>query len=142
MKMASDKNAPVKAEYLQTRIDKWLCAVRIFKTRSLAAGALSGGRIKLNGQTAKPNKLVKTGDIISMKKEGRTHEYTIKGIIEKRVGAKIATEQYSILIDADLPEDMREMTQLFHEMNRTTRRRGKPTKKERRDIRRMKTEIE
>ncbi|PIE02077.1 MAG: hypothetical protein CSA81_08835 [Acidobacteria bacterium] len=122
----------------EVRIDKWLCAVRIFKTRSLAAKALNGGRIKLNGESAKPNKSVKVGDVISMKNDGRTAEYEVTGIIEKRVGAKLAVENYNLTMDAHLPEDMREMTQLVHTLDRATRRRGKPSKKERRQIEKFK----
>jgi len=125
------------SELKEVRIDKWLCAVRIFKTRSLAARALTGGKIKLNGAAAKPNKTIKPGDLISMKKEGRTLEYHVTGLIDRRVSAKLAVENYSLTVDADLPETMRELTQIFHELDKTQRRRGKPTKKERRQIDRL-----
>jgi len=132
--MAPKNSAPLES----TRIDRWLSAVRIFKTRSLASDALNGGKIKLNGVAVKPNKTVKIGDSVSLKKEGRTYAYEVLGIIEKRVGAAIAETMYNLTVDADLPEDMRELTQLYHSMQTEPKRRGKPSKKDRRLIEKLK----
>ena len=123
---------------ISTRIDKWLCAVRIYKNRSEAADALNGGRIKLNGIAVKPNKTIRLGDVVKLKKEGRTLQYKVTGIIEKRVSAKLAGENYLLTIDADLPEKIRELAQIYHIMDQGPKRRGKPSKKDRRDIQKLK----
>ena len=71
------------------RIDKWLWAVRIFKTRSMAAEACKKGRILLNGTQAKPAHTIKEGDIVSVKKPPITWSFKVLQSIEKRVGAKL-----------------------------------------------------
>ena len=71
------------------RIDKWLWAVRIYKTRSIAAEACKKGRVLLNGSQAKPAHTVKEGDVVSVKKPPITWSFKVLQAIEKRVGAKL-----------------------------------------------------
>jgi len=117
------------------RLDRWLFAVRIFKSRSLAAKAISGGKVKVNGAAAKAHRPVNIGDEVVLKRDGRTHSYKVKGLLEKRVGAKEAVTCYSLTLDADLPETVREMAAVYRAMDQQTPRlRGRPTKRDRRLI--------
>lgn len=119
------------------RIDKWLWAVRIYKSRSLASDACKNGKIEIEDQAVKPSRAVSVGDIISVKKPPYTYTYEVKGLIEKRVGAKLAVENYSDLT----PEDELLKIKTIQESAFFTRDRGtgRPTKKERRMIDRFKT---
>ena len=90
----------------EARIDKWLWAARIYKTRSMAAAACKKGQISLNGAQLKPSRTVRVGDIINVKKPPITYSFKIKQTIEKRVGAKLIPdilenvtppEQYELL---------------------------------------------
>ena len=71
------------------RIDKWLWAARIFKTRSIAADACKNGRVTKNGMTVKPSHMVKVGEVVSVKKPPVTYSFRILRAIEQRVGAKL-----------------------------------------------------
>ena len=90
----------------EARIDKWLWAARIFKTRSIAIDACKNGRVTIDGARTKPSHLVKAGDIISVRKPPITYTFKIKQAIERRVGAKLIPE---ILADSSIapkvPED-------------------------------------
>ncbi len=129
------RNEPLES----VRLDRWLFAVRVFRSRSLAVQAISSGRIKIGGDTVKPHRPVRVGDLIDYRDQGRTLRYEAVKLIEKRVGAKDARACYVLTEDPDLTEDVREMVKLVREMDRQTPRvRGKPTKKDRRDIRKLK----
>lgn len=117
------------------RVDRWLFAVRIFKSRSLAAKAISGGKVKVNGATVKAGRPLVIGDEVVLKRDGRTHSYKVTGLLEKRVGAKDAVTNYELTVDADLTEDMREMMAVYRELEKQTpRTKGRPTKRDRRLI--------
>ena len=74
---------------MQTRIDKWLWAVRIFKTRSDAAEACRTGKVTINGTEAKPSKEVKEGDLLTVKKVPiMRYSYKVVGLVERRLPAK------------------------------------------------------
>ena len=70
----------------QVRIDKWLWAVRLFKTRSAANDACSSGRVRVGGSPAKPAHRVKVGDRVAIRTRGVTRTYRVDRLIEKRVG--------------------------------------------------------
>ena len=72
----------------EARLDKWLWAVRIFKTRSIAADACKKNRISVNNAPAKPSKVIKEGDIVSVRKPPITYSFEVLKTIDKRVGAK------------------------------------------------------
>ncbi len=117
------------------RLDRWLFAVRIFKSRSLAAKAIAGGRVKIDGHAVKAHRMVHLGDEIVYKAEGRTLKYTVTGLIEKRVGAPIAREQYRVTEDPDLKPEMRELLRVYRDMEKKNpRNKGRPTKRDRRLI--------
>ena len=121
------------------RLDRWLFAVRIFKSRSLAARAVSGGKIKIDGQSVKPHRMIRIGEEIHIRKEGRTLMYRVTGLIEKRVGAPEALKQYELTEDPDVPLEVRNMLQLYRQIDKGRAQvRGKPSKKDRRLLRKLK----
>lgn len=116
----------------EARIDKWLWAARIFKTRSMAAAACKKGQISMNGAQLKPSRTIKTGDIINVRKPPVTYSFKVKQCIEKRVGAKLIPE---ILENVTPPEqyELLEMNRISGFVNRA-RGTGRPTKKDRRSL--------
>ena len=118
---------------MQTRVDKWLWAVRIYKTRSDAAEACRTGKVTINGSEAKPSKEVKEGDILTVKKVPvMRFTYKVVGITEKRLPAK---DVPTYCLDLTPEEEMAKLNPpketIFIVRDRGT---GRPTKKERRDI--------
>ena len=71
------------------RIDKWLWATRIFKTRSIATAACKKGRVCVDGVAVKPSRTIKVGDTISVRKPPITYTYSVIGLVQNRVGAKL-----------------------------------------------------
>lgn len=116
----------------EARIDKWLWAARIYKTRSMATAACKKGQISLNGTQLKPSRMVKAGDIINVRKPPITYSFKIKQAIEKRVGAKLIPD---ILENVTPPEqyELLEMNRISGFINRA-RGTGRPTKKDRRSL--------
>ena len=116
----------------KVRIDKFLWAVRLFKTRSAAAAECSKGHVHLNGQPAKPSREVKIGDVVSVKYKVIMRSYKVKELLDRRVGAKLV-DQY---IEEVTPQDDLLKLKLYLEYQRTAvpRRQeiGRPTKKDRR----------
>ena len=117
---------------MEARIDKWLWAARIFKTRSLAADACKSGRVTLNGAQVKPSRTVKEGDEVGVKKSPVTYTFRVKQAIEKRVGAKLLPD---ILEDITTPEqyEILEMQRISGFVGRA-KGTGRPTKKYRRAL--------
>jgi ribosome-associated heat shock protein Hsp15 len=74
------------------RIDKWLWAVRVYKTRTLAADECRKGRIIVNGISVKPSHIVKPGEIILVRKPPVIYSYKVLGILDKRVSAQVAKD--------------------------------------------------
>lgn len=114
----------------QTRIDRWLWAVRIYKTRALASEACRGGHVEINDHPAKPASTVKVGDRVKARAGSRVRELEVVKIIEKRVGAPIAAE---CLVDHTPAPKQDELTPVFQRDPRT----GRPTKRDRRDLDRL-----
>ena len=112
------------------RIDKWLWAARIFKTRSIAADACKNGRVTIGGVNVKPSHMVKTGETVSVRKPPVTYSFRILKTIEQRVGAKLLPEIYENVTTADQYE-LLEMNRISGFVNRA-RGTGRPTKKDRR----------
>ena len=79
------------------RIDKWLWAIRVYKTRSLAADACKNGRVRLNDALAKPARTIKIGDIIEVRKSPIFYKYEVKELLKSRVGAKLVDQYYTDL---------------------------------------------
>ena len=114
----------------EARIDKWLWASRIFKTRTIAADACKNGRVMVNDVLVKPSRMVKVGDVISVRKPPVTYSFRILKTIEQRVGAKLLPEIYENITPPDQYE-LLEMNRISGFVDRA-RGTGRPTKKERR----------
>lgn len=114
------------------RIDKWLWAVRLFKTRSDAADACRNNRVLVNGAFTKPSREIKPGDTVSVRRLPVTFTFKVLGLVSSRVGAKLVPEYLENvtpqeeLDKLDVPRDM-----VFMQRDRGA---GRPTKRERRDI--------
>lgn len=111
------------------RIDKYLWAVRIFKTRTIATDACRKGRVTMSDAPAKPSRMVTTGDIIQVRRAPVTHSYRVLDPIEKRVGAKIV---HNYVEDITPEEEIKKLKQQDDFFVRRDRGAGRPTKKERR----------
>ena len=114
----------------EARIDKWLWAARIFKTRSIAADACKNGRVTINNVNVKPSHMVKAGETVSVKKAPITYSFRILKPIEQRVGAKLIPEVYENVTDPKQYE-LLEMSRISGFVDRA-RGTGRPTKKDRR----------
>ena len=116
----------------EARIDKWLWAARIFKTRSIAVDAIKNGRVTIQGVNVKPSRMVKEGEVVSVSKPPVTYSFKILKTIEQRVGAKLLPEIYENVTPPDQYE-LLEMNRIsgFVDRQRGT---GRPTKKERRAL--------
>jgi ribosome-associated heat shock protein Hsp15 len=117
-----------------TRVDKWLWAVRVFKTRALATAACRRGHVRVNGAPAKPAATVRVGDRV----EVRTHDHhprvlEVARVIDKRVGAPVAAE---CVVDHSPPPPPREQAPDVFARERGA---GRPTKRERRQLDRFRT---
>lgn len=127
------------SELESMRLDKWLWAARFYKTRSLAAEAVSGGKVHVNGQRCKPAKEIKTGYAISINKDSYQWELTVVKLQEQRRPAKEATLLYEESADSHAKRqqqiiEQRELRELFPFQGSD----HKPNKKERRLIHRFK----
>ena len=114
------------------RIDKFVWSVRLAKTRSLSATAISKGKVRLNGSGTKPAKEVKLGDEISIVRHNATFTFRVIQLLDKRIGAKLVKD---FLVDITPPEEHEKMD-LYRMSQRVYRENGsgKPTKKDRRDL--------
>jgi hypothetical protein len=116
----------------EVRIDKWLWAVRVFKTRSLATDACKMNRVSINGQLTKPSRLVKEGDVISVRKPPIEYSFKVLRILNNRVGAKLVPE-YMENVTPKEQYDILELQRLSRFVDRA-KGLGRPTKKDRRDM--------
>ena len=112
------------------RLDKWLWAARIFKTRSIAADACKNGRVMMSGTTVKPARTIKAGEVVSVRKPPVTYSFKVLKCIEQRVGAKLLPEIYENVTDPKQYEIL-EMSRISGFVDRA-RGTGRPTKKDRR----------
>lgn len=111
------------------RIDKYLWAVRVFKTRTLATEACKKGKVSVDDMPAKPSRTVTTGDVIEVKKMPVVYSYLVKDPIEKRVGAKIVDNYVENITSQDELHKLEMQDDFFVKRDRGA---GRPTKKERR----------
>lgn len=114
------------------RIDKWLWAARIYKTRSIAADACKNGRVTIDGTSVKPSHTIKRGDVVNVKKSPITYSYKVLDCIEQRVGAKLLFGVYEN-VTAPKQYELLEMSRISGFVDRA-RGTGRPTKKERRAL--------
>ena len=115
----------------QVRIDAWVWAVRLYKTRTAAAAAVKAGHVKINGVAIKPSSQVVVGDRVRVWVDHRLYDVEVTRLISKRVGAPIARECY---VDHSPPPPPKE---ILASQPRRDRGAGRPTKKERREIDRL-----
>ena len=111
------------------RIDKYLWAVRVYKTRTLATEACRKGKVSMGDMPAKPSRTVTTGDVIQVKKMPVVYSYRVKDPIEKRVGAKIVEDYVENVTPQEELHKLEMKDDFFVKRDRGA---GRPTKKERR----------
>jgi ribosome-associated heat shock protein Hsp15 len=124
----------------RVRIDKWLWAARFFKTRALAAEAVSAGKVEVNEDRVKPAKLVQVGDSVSVRLGPYLHVVHVRAISERRGPASVAATLYeetaqSSAVRAKLAEQLRMAPAAF-----VYEEKGRPTKRDRREIDRFRDE--
>lgn len=121
----------------RTRLDKWLWAARFFKTRSLAVEAIDGGKVDVNGDGVKRAKLVQAGDVVNIRQPPFEHVVIVRGLSERRGPASVAATLYEETAESRTAREtlalrLKSMPPpLFQE-------KGKPSKKQRREIGRFK----
>ena len=118
------------------RIDKWLWAVRIFKTRAISTDACNSGKVKIDGKSIKPSRAIKLNETITVQKGIIKFVYNVTGLIEKRASAKIASENVNDLTSEE--EKFKMKVASTQSMATRDKGIGRPTKKDRRDIDKLK----
>lgn len=116
----------------EVRIDKWMWAVRIFKTRTIASDACKLGRVTIGGQRVKPSKMVKVGEVIDVKKPPITYSFKVLALSENRMGAKLVPGFMENVTKKE-QLDLLEMNRISGFIDRA-KGMGRPTKKDRRDM--------
>lgn len=116
----------------EVRIDKWLWATRIFKTRTIATDACKLGRVTMGGMNVKPSRLVKAGDVINVKKPPVTYTFEVIDVLQNRVGAKLVPNYLRNITSRDQLE-LLEIVKIDGFVNRR-KGYGRPTKKEGREM--------
>ena len=118
----------------RVRIDRWLWAARFYKTRSLATAAVNGGKVEVNGERAKPARLIRLGDAVSVRQPPFEWQLLVRGLAERRGPASVAQGLYEETPESRaarqrLQEQLRVAQPLF-----VYEEKGRPTKKDRRMI--------
>ena len=123
----------------EARIDKWLWAARIFKTRTIAAAACKKGQVSMGGVQLKASRMIKEGDVISVRKPPITYSFRVLQPIERRVGAKLIPE---VLENVTTPDqyELLEMSKISGFVGRA-KGTGRPTKKDRRSLEDFQNEV-
>ena len=116
----------------EVRIDKWLWATRIFKTRTIASDACKKGRVTIKGQNVKPSHGIRVGQVVEVRKPPVTYSFEVLGLIENRVGAKLVPNYLKNVTSRDQLE-LLEMVKISGVVNRQ-KGLGRPTKKEGREL--------
>ncbi|WP_306183626.1 RNA-binding S4 domain-containing protein [Streptomyces sp. MK5] len=128
---AAEAAGPASGEAV--RIDSWIWAVRLVKTRSVGATACRGGHVRVNGERVKPSHSVRVGDEVRVRQEGRERIVVVRRLIRKRVGAPVAVQCY---VDNSPPPPPREAVAPIAVRDRGA---GRPTKRDRRELERLRT---
>lgn len=116
----------------EARLDKWLWAARIFKTRSIAAAACKKGQVSMGNTQLKASRMIKAGDVVSVRKPPITYSFRVLQPIERRVGAKLIPEVLENVTTPDQYEIL-EMSKISGFVDRA-KGTGRPTKKDRRNL--------
>lgn len=120
----------------EERIDKWLWAMRVFKTRTIASEACKKGRVSIGGAIVKPSRTIKPGDTIDVRKPPVTYSFKVLALTENRLGAKLVPE-YLENVTPQSQYDILEMTKISGFVDRR-KGLGRPTKRDSRDLSRFK----
>ncbi|MCL1942288.1 MAG: RNA-binding S4 domain-containing protein [Candidatus Azobacteroides sp.] len=117
---------------MEVRIDKWMWATRIFKSRTIAVEACKKGRVMINNIAVKPSRMIKVGDVLQIRKPPVTYSFKVLALTEKRMGAKLVSE---FLENVTSPEQYQilELERINGFVNRA-KGMGRPTKKDRRNL--------
>lgn len=116
----------------EVRVDKWLWAMRVFKTRTIATDACKKGRVSIKGAVVKPSRTIKPGDIIDVRKPPVTYTFKVLRLTENRLGARLVPEYLENLT----PESQYELLEMTRISGFVDRRKGlgRPTKRDARDM--------
>ncbi|MEE1022689.1 MAG: RNA-binding S4 domain-containing protein [Muribaculaceae bacterium] len=120
----------------EVRVDKWLWAMRVFKTRTIATDACKKGRVSMGGSPVKPSRTVKAGDVIDVRKPPITYTFRVVRLTENRLGAKLVPD-YLENLTPQSQYDLLEMTRISGFVDRR-KGLGRPTKRDGREISRFK----
>jgi len=123
------------------RLDKWLKFSRLFKTRALATRACEDGKVKVNDIKSKPARLLKIGDVLTIKRKSKYRTFDVLNIVQRSISNKDARELYHERTPeiAETSQGLYELLQQWHAEGRR-KYKGRPTKKERRDMERFREE--
>lgn len=113
------------------RVDKYIWAVRLFKTRTVATEAISKGKVLINDALIKPSREIKVGDVITVLKHNAKFKYQVLSELEQRVGAPLVKE---FLLDITSDEEIEKLKLYLQAQNNYRHSDGKPTKKDRREL--------
>jgi len=113
------------------RVDKWLWAVRVFKTRSAASEACRKGKVLVNNSPVKPSRVLKINDVVSVRRQPVLFSYKVRGLLGKRLSARLITDYVENITPASELEKLRQAETFFIQRDKGS---GRPTKKERRSI--------
>ena len=116
----------------EVRIDKWMWATRIFKTRTIAADACKKNRVMIGGVNMKPSRMVKVGDVIQVRKPPITYSFEVLALTDRRMGAILVPNYLKNVTTPDQYEIL-EMNKISGFVNRA-KGLGRPTKKDRREL--------
>ncbi len=116
----------------EARIDKWMWATRIFKTRTIAVEACKKGRVMISGVTVKPSRMIKVGEIVQVRKPPVTYSFKVLALTERRMGVKLVPDYLENVTTPDQYEIL-EMNRIVGFVNRA-KGLGRPTKKDRREL--------
>lgn len=122
----------------EVRVDKWLWAMRVFKTRTIATDACKKGRVMMGGVPVKPSRAVKEGDIIDVRKPPVTYTFRVKQVTQNRLGARLV-EGYLENLTPQSQYDMLEMARISGFIDRQ-KGLGRPTKRDGREMARFREE--
>jgi ribosome-associated heat shock protein Hsp15 len=120
------------------RVDKWLWAVRVFKTRSAASEACKKGKVLVNDLPVKPSRALKINDVVSVRRQPVLFSYKVKGLLGKRLSARLVTEYVENITPPSELEKLKKSETFFVQRDRGA---GRPTKKERRTLDKIQRQI-
>lgn len=120
---------------MEVRIDKWLWAMRVFKTRTIATDACRMGRVMIGGTAVKPSRAIKVGDVIDVRKPPVTYTFRVKALAPGRLGARLVPEYLENITDPSQYE-LLEMTRISGFVDRR-KGLGRPTKRDSRELSRF-----